>query len=695
MFGLNEKHVWSGPDRIDAGPTCRIVPAPPPNASGRTEAEGQHQQYPLYRLALRKAVQIYKEHKGNMGPERMVLQTGIGTKPSESSIRLPARVSLCICCLGRGWQLQCSLPINMLVCLPYLRHSVRFVIALFEPNITSGRTEVKDGVLKDYKETVDFLRKHFEEFLKDGSLVVYLPKRALFHSSVCKNQSHKMAVMTPWGQGGSSSDGFQEAARFDLVEDHCNKKGCTRITPASMDPTTGARNQRRHLLVNLDADNIMKANWLNYMMAELKARDFLESHQIWGLRANGEDSGVTGRVGMPEEVWLDLQGYDESFHPTGFQDMDIVKRIQHVNKQGLFWSRTSEGGWSVPNASDPIEAKGFAKTRFAGNPLKWTKQNEQNMSMGKEALKKNKWWRNSDEHPKSAAGMWGVINNLGNEDDRGFFPRRLVGIGREGGTSDHRQPFVRQHSQSSAPPPPPSTPADQLPAPPPPKVKPPPLPHVNLRVITCGIINLEQVIKNVLGQQRLPRELLNDLHVLRKCAREHKPVDEDMLYRCLSVVPGLFSSSKKTAMFLDVRNAHDPENTPLRSHLGRHPVILRSASRLAVVHEALRSVQRAIYASSAAETASSTDFMVVIFCKGGNHRSVAVSELLWYASQARGLTTFSRCEQIHMTEMGGFWVRPNRCGPCDLCCHHGLDDALQRLKQEAVQNAALVWHDRL
>ena len=502
------------------------MPAPLPDAaSGRTEAES-HPQYPLFRLALKKAVEIYKEHKGNMGPERMVLQIGIATKPSERSVLLFARVSLCICCFGRGWQLRCALPINMLVCLPYLRHSVRFVIALFEPNITSGRTEAKDELLRDYQETIDFLRKHFGDYLKDGSLVVYLPKRALFHSSVCKNQSHKMAVMTPWGQGGCSSDGFKEAVRFDLVEDHCKKKGLTRITPASMDPTTGGTNSRRHLLVNLEADNIMKVNWLNYMMAELKARNFLDSNLIWGLRSNGEDSGVTGRVGMPEEVWMDLQGYDESFHPTGFQDMDVIRRIQYVNKNGLFWSRTFEGGWSVPNAPNAQEAKGFAKTRFAGNSLKWTLQNEQNMAMGKQALDKGKWWRNSQEHQKTPVGMWSVINQLGNEEDRGWFPPRLVGIVSEGRTSDDRQPLVRKSSQSSAPP---STPANQLPQPPPPKVKPPPLPDVNLRVVTCGIINLEQVIKNVLGQQRLPRELLNDLYVLRKCARGHKPVDENIV----------------------------------------------------------------------------------------------------------------------------------------------------------------------
>ena len=167
------------------------------------------------------------------------------------------------------------------------------------------------------------------------------------------------------------------------------------------------------------------------------------------------------------------------------------------------------------------------------------------------------------------------------------------------------------------------------------------------------------------------------------------------LFRCLSAVPGLFSSSKKTAMFLDVRNAHDPENSSIRSHIGRHPVILRSASNLAVVHEALKTVQRAIYASAVVETASFTDFTVVIFCKGGNHRSVAVSELLWYASQARGLMTFNRCEIIHLTEMAGLWRQPHRCGPCDLCCHHGLDDVSQRLRQDAFKNAALIWHDKL
>eukprot|EP00435_Cladocopium_sp_Y103_P063893 s891_g25.t1 len=117
--------------------------------------------------------------------------------------------SFCTCCLGRGWQLQIALPINLALTEQF-KASVRFCVSLFtspkgafSPGfaIDGASPEMVQELMDDYLATKDFILENFAEELRTGRLVVSVHERIFFHSSVCKNTAHKLALAIPWGKG--------------------------------------------------------------------------------------------------------------------------------------------------------------------------------------------------------------------------------------------------------------------------------------------------------------------------------------------------------------------------------------------------------------------------------------------------------------------------------------------------------------
>jgi predicted glycosyltransferase involved in capsule biosynthesis len=78
------------------------------------------------------------------------------------------------------------------------------------------------------------------------------------------------------------------------------------------------------VVVNLDCDNYTGRRGGAFVMEQFdKFGNTLLLHQFSGVFRDGS----CGRIGMRKEFFLKIGGYDESFLPMGYQDLDILKRL--------------------------------------------------------------------------------------------------------------------------------------------------------------------------------------------------------------------------------------------------------------------------------------------------------------------------------------------------------------------------------
>ena len=137
-----------------------------------------------------------------------------------------------------------------------------------------------------------------------------------------------------------------------------------------------------------------------------------------GRCTGGDDLGCCGRVFINDRGFLELQGYDESFHPTGFQDIDLWTRTK--TKAGRAPKMKFFAGWSVPNCSDnAFKAVAMEKNRLTGCNLRWGQQDTENRADAARKLAEGNWWRNSSDATISCRDMWELMLSLGNADPEG------------------------------------------------------------------------------------------------------------------------------------------------------------------------------------------------------------------------------------------------------------------------------------
>ncbi|CAJ1444514.1 unnamed protein product, partial [Effrenium voratum] len=628
---------------------------------------------PAWELAQRCAQEAMTQHGLSPEPER-VIKGRLWRRPEEHV--LAAKISFCTACLNRGWQLRNALAINLAMCLEHLGHSVRFCVALFDSG-AGGGTPAEEA---DFGDTVRFLKQHFSEHLRNGSLVVSAAGKQFFHSSQCKNAAHKLALVTPWETGAEAVDGWLPKIR-------------------ATQPPRAPGNNRAHLLVNLDADNILSADFCKQLLSRgCGVGALLQNNSIWGFRCvGGSDSGCTGRVGCPDHAYVALGGYDEAFHPTGYQDIDFFERLKAAGtaRENVRLLRF-HCGWSIPNSTVAKRAKNEAKTRWTGSATKWATQNSENRQASLAALSQGRWWRNAPggEKPRGDSACWQVIEGIGNTDpaDRGMVPVRLaaVPLGAGGGTP---APAV------AGPPPMPSGVSNAGHGGVPASVPDGFLPECQLRIITCGTSNLSSVLPALLKERVRDPAVVTAMQTLKSDSARHADISEEALMVCLRAVPGLMAFDGPV-MFLDLRGAHDPEGDPrLRDHIGLHPQILLGVSKHPVFADSLRRVRRVVLARFVNEPMARPHITVVAYCRGGNHRSVAFGHLLWHVTSdtARQFIRCARFDVLNLTEGAGLWATPRRCGPCASCKHVNLPSRsqLQQSLQMAYQNAVSVWATQL
>ncbi len=123
----------------------------------------------------------------------------------------------------------------------------------------------------------EWVCRHFKEDLKTGFLKYYYTgELPYWHASVAKNMAHRLAG--------------------------------------------------HDILVNLDCDN-----FTGYLGGQFVIRQFLQNRDIVLHQFSGNlDDGSYGRIGVLKEYFDIIGGYDETFEPMSYQDVDLIERLKQL-----------------------------------------------------------------------------------------------------------------------------------------------------------------------------------------------------------------------------------------------------------------------------------------------------------------------------------------------------------------------------
>ncbi|MEM8648234.1 MAG: hypothetical protein AAGF86_18085 [Pseudomonadota bacterium] len=248
-------------------------------------------------------------------------------RAGKTSAPLPARVLMCTACMKRGWQLRVALVLNLLTCMP-VWNSVAFNVVFCS---------------EDDEDDVRWILSRLERFLATGTLHVGVrrPGWQHWHTSKGKNVAHVFAM---------------ESA----LASHGNKVG-------------------RVSLANLDADNIVSTTFVGTLM------ESLPQVALTGIiQGRGDNSGCTGRIALPAQLFFRLGGYNEQMLPSGFQDIDLLHRTRGHGGTRVKWPRHAGScGWSIPNDIQSTKRKSSVKIINCdpGHKLSWQQMNDHNMAL--------------------------------------------------------------------------------------------------------------------------------------------------------------------------------------------------------------------------------------------------------------------------------------------------------------------------
>ena len=217
---------------------------------------------------------------------------------------------LCTTHLKRSHQLIQALPIN-LVCLQRHLRLVSWVIVSFPD---------EDG---HHDKICEFIKTHCKKAIEMGLLVFRTAIMTHWHASIAKNTAHRAAQQLKW------------------------------------------RPNTKLALCNLDGDNLPGQQFVFLVMLEMAK--FVETPVVLHCSAgDGKDQGGTcGRIVCWSTDFERVGGYDESLGPVGYQDIDLILRINDLQRKACGHrvkinriSGSDRVGEAIPNAATKRYAKG-------------------------------------------------------------------------------------------------------------------------------------------------------------------------------------------------------------------------------------------------------------------------------------------------------------------------------------------------
>ena len=121
-------------------------------------------------------------------------------------------------------------------------------------------------------------------------------------------------------------------------------------------------------VMNLDCDNFTGPDGALFVLKQLERfGDNLLLHQFSGNLTDGS----FGRIGSAKSYFLAVGGYDETFAPMGYQDVDLINRL-------------CEFGLNYVNASNPLYNKAIINTKTesvqnTNSNMTWEEMDAQNL----------------------------------------------------------------------------------------------------------------------------------------------------------------------------------------------------------------------------------------------------------------------------------------------------------------------------
>jgi len=121
---------------------------------------------------------------------------------------------------------------------------------------------------------------------------------------------------------GDDLDGFMTDALPGLPERIVYmRENSGRPWHASVAKNVAHRNASGEVLVNLDCDNFIGESTLALIEAH-----FLSGGRVLHMWSGEMGDGTGGRIAIASDLYHRLGGYDEAFHPMGYQDFDLLAR---------------------------------------------------------------------------------------------------------------------------------------------------------------------------------------------------------------------------------------------------------------------------------------------------------------------------------------------------------------------------------
>ena len=400
-------------------------------------------------------------------------------------------------------------------------------------------------------------------------------------------------------------------------------------------------------------------------------------------RGKGQDGGVTGRVGCFACAFFEVLGYDEGFWGAGYQDLDLVHRLelfvgdkfkvqlingktfkQQCHNAGAAFYRLlfliRDSNFSIPN--DPTAAsiqdrKSWddakivncsPETKAFGN---WGRVATANTVLaGKGVDNPKPWLRNKPgkigfpvlEHAGPAA--WGSNAEVTSKYENVWtWAVKCVKDAEVFSSAGGCAPAPSSSTGGCAPGPSAST---RLPPP-------APLPHRKIvKIFSFGLA------KTIASFGQLSSEDLLKAYKDPRAASMREHNDKELI--------GLWKRGTKHApnagvMLVNAMGFHDPASKKeTDGHVGHHPLILKALlTRPDILKRCCQAVRRGL------AQCTQDVLEVLVFCRSGRHRSVALAECM-SGALAADLSVIGRPEVHHLS--AGHWDRMrNWCGLCNLC----------------------------
>ncbi len=557
------------------------------------------------------------------------------------------RVSFCVTCFKRGWQLKCALCWNLVFAWRW-RAVVSFHVVVFEDSTESGPL-------------VAWLQEHCAAALKSGLLFLYRGKSMPYwFCPGAKNTSHRVA--------------------------HLN------ATASAIPP-------EQHLLVNVDADNVFSPTFVAVLFSNV-APHLKPGGGIY-LMFGGDDAGTTGRCAMFASKFTALNGFDQDLAPSGYQEIDMRERVKRSAGYFQVVKKVSghafSCGASLPN--DPRDASRSitsAKTTNvdpnAWQGLSWGKMNNHSKAIS---------------HAKLARGV--LVRNEGIAFGDLGYPVEpvLLPVGDLVPPAEAPQPAPPPVAPAPPPVPPPAPPRP----PPPPVPRPPseqpgvpsetPGPPVvtqeerRLPVLSWGCwgscerplappgawCSLSpgkgRLVFYTIGVQIMGRLGFVNCPAASQVARYQVQAPPGNIMRALleqmaenrAVGGDLVPPAKRDdVVAIDCRMLHDPQGGS-RWHCGLHPDNIENMARHRRLEEWLIAAMSAV--SCGIRRAGNHNVHVVFLCNKGRHRSVAGCTFISHLLEATSPRQAVPSHIFHMCRR--WWVRY-----CDYCEECRTDNSAKR-----------------